>query len=224
MGNNTLRPKDAATLALLRWEGDDLCVLMGQRGKDQAFMPERYVFPGGGVEICDRYVKPCGELTPNVLSRLVRSCTAGRARSLAAAAIRETFEETGLMLSDYSDVAPSDVRSEWSGFHEQGLAPALHKLDYIFRAVTPPGRPRRFNARFFMAYADKLQGDIRGNGELNNIGWIPLSDALKMPIPHITGIVLREIQKIVVDPSPRDQIADTPYFHKVGSKYRMERE
>lgn len=219
-----IRPKDAATLALIRHDGGRASVLMGQRGKEQVFMPERYVFPGGGVEACDRYVRPASELRAGVARRLSRSCTPARARSLAAAAIRETFEETGLMLAAPGNPPGRMVRPEWRGFHERGLAPALDKLDYIYRAVTPPGSPRRFNARFFMAFADDLHGEIAGNGELHDIAWVPITEALKMPIPHITGVVLREIERLLHDPAPRDEVDATPFFRRVGKKYILKME
>ena len=218
MKHSTIRPKDAATLALLRRSGTSVTVLMGQRGKEQVFMPERYVFPGGGVEVCDRYVRPAAELSTNVAERLARSCSLARARSLAAAAIRETYEETGLMLATPGKPARGKVRPEWQSFHDRGLAPALDRLDYIFRAVTPPGRPRRFNARFFMAFADELYGEIASNGELQNIAWVPIKEALEMPIPYITGVVLREIDRLLADTTPRDTIESTPYFRRIGKK------
>jgi 8-oxo-dGTP pyrophosphatase MutT (NUDIX family) len=220
-----IRPKDAATLALLRREADGQpAVLMGQRGKEQVFMPERFVFPGGGVEMCDRYVRPAAELRDNVAERLARSCTPTRARALAAAAIRETYEETGLMLAAPGAPPRGKVRPEWRGFHDQGLAPALDRLDYIFRAVTPPGQPRRFNARFFMASADNLHGEIAGNGELHNIAWVPINEALKMPIPRITGAVLREIKRLLDDPAPRHDVPATPFVRRVGSAYVLKME
>ena len=224
MKNRAIRPKDAATLALIRDDGGRASVLIGQRGREQVFMPERYVFPGGGVEACDRYVRPVGELRENVARRLCRSCTPARARALAAAAIRETFEETGLMLAAPGNPPNGKVRPEWRGFHERGLAPALDKLDYIFRAVTPPGQVRRFNARFFMALADDLHGEIAGNGELHDIAWVPISEALKMPIPRITGVVLREIDRLLRDPAPRDKVETTPFFRRVGKKYILKME
>ena len=110
------------------------------------------------------------------------------------------------------------MRPEWQSFHDRGLAPALDRLDYIFRAVTPPGRPRRFNARFFMAFADELYGEIASNGELQNIAWVPIKEALEMPIPYITGVVLREIDRLLADTTPRDTIESTPYFRRIGKK------
>jgi 8-oxo-dGTP pyrophosphatase MutT (NUDIX family) len=224
MKYTAIRPRDAATLALIRQDGERASVLMGQRGKEQVFMPERYVFPGGGVEICDRYVRPAGELREGVARRLSRSCTLARARSLAAAAIRETFEETGLMLAAPDTQPHRNVRQEWRGFQECALAPSLDKLDYIFRAVTPPGSPRRFNARFFMAFAEDLHGEIAGNGELHDIAWVPITEALKMPIPHITGVVLREIERLLCDPAPRHKVDATPFFHRVGKEYILKME
>ena len=224
MKNPAIRPKDAATLALIRRDGGTASVLMGQRGKEQVFMPERYVFPGGGVEACDRYVRPAGELREGVARRVARSCTLARARSLAAAAIRETFEETGLMLAAPGAPPHHKVRPEWRGFQECDLAPSLDKLDYIYRAVTPPGSPRRFNARFFMAFAEDLHGEITGNGELHDIAWVPIAEALKMPIPRITGVVLREIDRLLHDPAPRDKVDATPFFCRVGKKYVLKME
>jgi 8-oxo-dGTP pyrophosphatase MutT (NUDIX family) len=224
MKHPAIRPKDAATLALIRRDGVRAAVLMGQRGREQVFMPERYVFPGGGVETCDRYVHPAGELRDDVAQRLSRSCTPTRARALAAAAIRETFEETGIMLAAPSEPPGGKVQPEWRGFHDRGLAPALDKLDYIYRAVTPPGSPRRFNARFFLAFAEDAHGEIASNGELHDIGWVPIAEALKMPIPHITGVVLREIDRLLRDSAPRDNVNATPYFHRVGKKYVLKLE
>ncbi len=224
MKHPTIRPRDAATLALIRRDGRHATVLMGQRGRSQAFMPERYVFPGGGVEPGDRYVRPSAELSANVATRVARNCTPARARSLAAAAIRETFEETGLLLAAPSAPPTGQVRAEWRGLHERGLAPALARLDYIDRAVTPPGQVRRFNARFFMAFADDLHGEIVGNGELHDIGWVPIPEALKMPIPHITGVVLGEINRLLGDPTPRDQTTTTPFLRHIGDNYLVEME
>ncbi len=169
-------------------------------------------------------MRPAGELRENVALRLSRSCTPARARSLAAAAIRETFEETGLMLAAPGNPPRGKVRPEWHGFHERGLAPALDRLDYIYRAVTPPGSPRRFNARFFMAFAEGVHGEIAGNGELHDIAWVPISEALEMPIPRITGVVLREIDRLLGDPAPRDKVESTPFFRRVGKKYILKME
>ena len=181
---------------------------MGRRPRRQVFMPDHYVFPGGGVEPCDRWVRPATELRASVTARLARSATAARARSLAAAAVRETFEETGLALGLRAPAEIGPVRPEWRAFHATGLAPALDRLDYIYRAVTPPGLPRRFNARFFLANADDAAGSLDGNGELLDLGWVPVAEAITLPLPYITAVVLEEVETLLQ--SPPDPALDRP--------------
>ena len=219
------RPKDAATLVLLRDGASGPEVLMGRRPRREAFMPDNYVFPGGGVEPCDRWIKPATELRPMVAARLARAATPGRARSLAAAAVRETFEETGLMLGVRDTTSNGrSVRPEWRGFHDAGMAPALDRLDYIYRAVTPPGLPRRFNARFFLARAEHMVGTLGGNGELLDLRWIPLTETYAFPIPHITGVVLEEVEQNLATPPDPDRDRPVPVCVRVGADhvYRFE--
>jgi 8-oxo-dGTP pyrophosphatase MutT (NUDIX family) len=190
------RPRDAATLVLYQLGGREPRVLMGQRSAKHAFMAQRYVFPGGGVDRMDARVPVATNLRPEVQSRLVQAATPARARALAVAAIRETFEETGLILGKPVDVDPNTVGPDWQGFLDKGLAPALDELDFICRAITPPRRPRRFNARFFMANAEHATGEIKGNGELVDIQWVPLSDALELNLPAVTKRVIEQVGEI----------------------------
>ncbi len=158
-------------------------------------MPNRYVFPGGRVDRADARVPIATPLNRFVDERLRKSATAQRARALAVAAVRETFEETGLMLAKPLPDGPpeEDFGEHWRGFLDKGFAPALDCLDLIARAVTPPGRPRRFNARFFMARAEDATGDIRHSSELGDIRWVRLDEARELPLPTITGLILGEI-------------------------------
>ena len=213
------RPKDAATLVLVRDGADGPEVLMGRRPRRTVFMPDQYVFPGGGVEPCDRWVRPATELRPAVAARLARACTPARARSLAAAAVRETFEETGLALGLEASVGKRSVRPEWQTFHATGLAPALDRLDYIYRAVTPPGLPRRFNARFFLARADDAAGTLSGNGELLDLGWVPVKDAMDLPIPYITAVVLEELEHMYASPPDPDGDRPVPVCIRIGKDH-----
>ena len=212
------RPKDAATLVLVRDGAGGPEVLMGRRPRRQVFMPDQYVFPGGGVEPCDRWVRPATELRPAVAARLARACTPARARSLAAAAVRETFEETGLALG-VEAAAKGKLRPEWQDFHATGLAPALDRLDYIYRAVTPPGLPRRFNARFFLAGADDASGTLDGNGELLDLGWVPITEAMTLPIPYITAVVLEELEHMYASPPDPDRDRPVPVCIRVGQDH-----
>src|SRR5271166_2989644 len=93
---NTLRPKDAATLVLVKRDGGAARVLMGQRHGDMAFMANKYVFPGGRLDPADMRIPVSTELAPHVAARAAHGASPARARGLALAAIRETFEETGI--------------------------------------------------------------------------------------------------------------------------------
>jgi len=214
------RPKDAATLVLVRDGADGPEVLMGRRPRRTVFMPDQYVFPGGGVEPCDRWVRPATELRPAVAARLARACTPARARSLAAAAVRETFEETGLALGlEAPAAAKRPVRPEWQAFHATGLAPALDRLDYIYRAVTPPGLPRRFNARFFLANAADASGTLGGNGELLDLRWVTVAEAMGLPLPYITAVVLEELEHLCAAPPDPDIDRPVPNCVRVGQDH-----
>lgn len=188
---NPARARDAASLVLIR-EGDKGPeVLMGQRSKNLTFMPDRYVFPGGRLDAGDHIIRPATDFRPPVKDKLARSLAPDRARALAVAAIRETFEETGLILGKPAPAHHESVPEDWRGFLDRGFAPALDELDAIGRAITPAQLPKRFNARFFVARADHLHGEIVGSGELINIGWLPVEEAIAMGIADITEIVAR---------------------------------
>ncbi len=123
-----------------------------------------------------------------------------------------------------TDGAPATGREPWDAFHARGLAPALDALDYVFRAVTPPGRPRRFNARFFMAGADALTGEIKGNGELGDIQWVSLKDALALPIPRITQEVLGEVARLLDDPPAPGAARTVPVYRTLHGRHHYFRE
>ena len=219
-----LRPRDAATLILVRQGSTDIPeVLLGCRAAAHAFMPNRYVFPGGRVDPADARIPVATPLDPFVDERLRRAATAQRARALAVAAIRETFEETGLLLAKpLAGGAPKeDYGEHWQGFLDQGLAPALDCLDLIARAVTPPGRPRRFNARFFMARAEDATGEIRHSSEMGDIRWVRLDEARELPLPAITGLILGEVGRLAKEPPDRTQQRRIPLFTTVNRKHLM---
>ena len=186
--------RDAATVLLVRGTGADARVLMGQRGAKAAFMPDKFVFPGGAVDAGDATVPLARPLPATCAARLAQGDAAPGA--LAAAAIRELWEETGLMLGlpgHWPDAPP-----DWQAFAARGLLPNASALRYIFRAITPPGRPRRFDARFFLADADAIAGDLddfsRACEELSHLHWVPLREARRLNLPFITEVVLAEAQ------------------------------
>jgi len=139
------------------------------------------------------------------------------------AAVRETFEETGLMLAKpLKNGAPGkDYGEHWRGFLDKGMAPALDCLDLIARAVTPPGRPRRFNARFFMARAEDATGKIRHSSELGDVRWVRLDEARELPLPTITGLILGEVGRLMKEPPDRRKQRKIPLFTTVHRKHLM---
>jgi 8-oxo-dGTP pyrophosphatase MutT (NUDIX family) len=185
--------RDAATVILLRDGPAGPSVLMGRRGAGAAFMPSKYVFPGGAVEPGDaatRFARPLPERDAAALA--ARSDAPPEA--LAAAAIRELAEETGQVLGLDAD-GGAQGGCDWPGF--AGRAPDASALSFVLRAVTPPGRPRRFDARFFLVRAEALATDPdrfdAAEEELSHLHWVPLSEARALDVPFVTELALAEI-------------------------------
>lgn len=193
---------------------------MGRRGARAIFMPDRFVFPGGAVDAEDALID-APPPDPETVRRLRIDAAPETARALPFSAIRELREETGLALGRPDPDAPdraADAPASWRGFLASGLAPRTDALRLVFRAVTPAGRPRRFDARFFTADAEGLAGDpddfARADAELSDLRWFDLAEARALPLPFITGIVLAELAAALAAPqSPRG----VPYFHHTGS-------
>ena len=190
-----LSPKDAATLIVVR----DGKVLMGRRAQGHVFMAAKWVFPGGRIDRSDFRAASTGDFDARTAARLAAGCPPRRARALALAAIRETFEETGLIVGDKAP--PASVAGPWRAYRAAGALPDLSALTYVARAITPPGRARRFDARFFMADGSALLSrDIDGSGELDEIAWIPWEEAEGLDLPAITRFVIGEVGKRLADP------------------------
>jgi len=204
--------RNAATIILVRNPDSAPEVLMGQRGAKAAFMPNKFVFPGGAVDMADHDVPLASDLPAPCANRLSEDSVDGLASGLFAAAIRELWEETGLILG-----APGtwrgDVPQDWHAFSDLGLLPDPGALSFVFRAITPPGRPRRFDARFFLANADALSGDAddfsRASDELSHLQWIPLEKVRNFTLPFITEVVLAEVAAALPDLGPPPSV---PFF------------
>ena len=209
-----VRPRDAASVVLYRRQGGQTQVLMGLRHAKHKFMPQRWVFPGGRVDAGDSRVPLASPLRPAVAARLARCAPSeGRARALAVAAVRETFEEVGLILGKPANGAlKGPVPEAWRGFLDRGLAPALDGLDLIFRAITPVYSPRRFHARFFLADADKAEGELKGSGELEDLRWLTLEEAFALPLVDVTEECLRNAAKSLASPELLERTDPVPMF------------
>jgi len=164
-------------------------------------MPDKWVFPGGRIDPSDFRAPSATELRPNVARRLEKTGSVRRARALALAAIRETFEEVGLLLAKAAPPRPGV--GPWREFLSLGALADLDALDFVARAVTPPSSPKRFDARFFLADAERLMSLERTAdcGELDEIAWVNFDEALRLDLPSVTRFVLKELPLRLADPS-----------------------
>lgn len=210
-------PKDAATLILTRVRKGEAEVLMGRRAPGHVFMAAKWVFPGGRIDRSDFTAASANDLPAPDTARLMREVPARRARALALAAVRETFEETGLLLAEPAPLA--SVAGSWREFRAVGALPDLSALSYVARAITPPGRTRRFDARFFLADARALlhPEPTAGSGELDEIAWLPLGDTRSLDLPAITRFVLGEVGERLAHPD-----RPLPYVRMVRGRHVIE--
>lgn len=212
--------RDAATVIILREGHEGPTVLMGQRGKGAVFMPGKFVFPGGAIDPNDA-ATPAGELDARCDAGLRQQSTLPP-QTIAAAAIRELWEETGQILGCAGGWA--DPPQGWRGFAATGHVPNVAAMQFFFRAVTPIGAPRRFDARFMLAHARDLvtdPDDFSGaEDELSHLQWVPLARAREYDLPFITQVVLAEIMAYVADP---DAPRDVPFFANEDERHLVKR-
>ncbi|NNL84927.1 MAG: NUDIX hydrolase [Myxococcales bacterium] len=180
--NHPARPRHAASLVVLRRRGGRAELLMGRRAPRNHFMPDVYVFPGGGVSPGDAGRPVASPLRPGVQRALRTAAQAPSPRAVASAAVRETHEETGLRLGS---VVEGELRAE------------LAKLHYLARAITPSYHSTRYHARFFLAERGDLRGAVRSNGELLDLRWVSLEEARSLPIVDVTELVLDQVALFV---------------------------
>jgi 8-oxo-dGTP pyrophosphatase MutT (NUDIX family) len=204
--------RDAATMLVIDRTGASPRVLVGRRHHGHKFMPGKFVFPGGRVERADRHMRSATALDSQVEARLmkeVRYPSAEKSRSFALAAIREVFEETGLVLGTKTvgtlpalpprrAADPGHATEDWAKFTRSGVAPDLAAVHFIARAITPPGRNRRFDTRFFAVDADavavRIDGVVGPDTELVELVWLPVDESLKLDMAGITLAVLEELK------------------------------
>lgn len=214
--------RDAASVLIVRRDlPGGAHVLMGMRGAGAAFMPSKFVFPGGGVEPGDRTVPLLSPLAAAEAQRLeAETPSPGIAQALAAAAIRELQEETGLLLGQ-PGAWPGDVPEDWAPFAAAGLRPAAERLRFVFRAITPRGRSRRFDARFFTVMAEEIASSpddfSRASDELSHLQWVPMADTHGLDLPFITEVVLAET-RARLEAGGTQSDAPVPFFDNRGPR------
>ena len=189
-------PRDAATVVILRTAADGAGVetLMLRRTAAMKFAPGAYVFPGGSVDPAD-YGAEVGWHGPSPAEFGARlGASAEVARALVCAAVRETFEESGVLLAGGpgSSLAvpagPSwDEDRAALAAGTLTLAELLSRRGLVLRAdllvpwarwVTPEGEPRRFDARFFAAALPDGQQAVGHEAEAEHVAWLRPAGAI----------------------------------------------
>ncbi len=218
---SVVRPAAAAGLVLIRQTvsaspgGFGAEVLLGRRSARSRFMPGIYVFPGGRVGPEDRQPSGFAEPLPDPPPGLDRA-TRDRLPVFARAALRETYEETGLLLGAAEVVSAPSPRlgapglvgpgpvgsglggsglggaAPWKAFAAAGLEPGFAGMRLVARAITPANSPVRFHTRFFLAEGTAAVGEIAGDGELEDIHWALIESLPELPMAAITHLVLEE--------------------------------
>lgn len=226
--------RPAATLVLIRpRESSGIEVLLLERSRHADFASGLFVFPGGGVEAEDggpqaRRVTP--RLSPESAQRLLPD-TEGPGHALAhfVAAIRETFEEAGILLARTADGAPAQLPERkltegrqacaagpaaffaWTA--RQGLTLAAEDLIYFAHWITPKAAPKRFDARFFLAEAPAGARVLTDQAEIVAFRWARPDEALsacaagRMAMIEPTFYNLQELQGCASPAQARDVLA-----------------
>lgn len=221
LGKGPKRPRDAATLILLDRAAGEFRVLMGRRHMRHAFMPGKFVFPGGRTDPADSRVPVAAGLHPDVERKLIGVRTsAARARAIAMSALRETYEEAGLLIGRRGAFETS--KTDWQGFAEHGVCPSLEALRFVARAITPPGRVRRFDTRFLAAFKDDVAVELAEGGptnELEEIVWLPISQAKEADIPAITRSVLGDLEARLKDDPQLSPGWQAPFYYMRHNRF-----
>ncbi|NJM36071.1 MAG: NUDIX hydrolase [Rhodomicrobium sp.] len=205
-------PRDAATLLIIDTAGPEPRLLMGQRHHKLKFMPGKFVFPGGRVEARD-YLATIGCTLPApVTAKLLRAVKGSlhpqRALALAHAALRETQEETGIVIG--APRAQGDGRSP-------GL-PDFAGFSFLARAITPPRRPRRFDTRFFTVTADRIAGrQPIIDGEFIAVEWFTFAEARQQDLADITRMILSDLEERLEAGNLCDPNAAVPFYFMRGA-------
>lgn len=225
------RPKDAATLILVDRSGSVPKVLVGKRTDKVVFQPGKFVFPGGRVDATDSKIPVAADIPKALEKKLVGgspTIAPARARALAVAAIREACEETGLCLGRKAarmNGAAAKLTGDWKPFADAGLLPDPSGLFLIARAITPPGRVRRFDTRFFTAdassIAHKVEGVVHADAELVELVWVELGSPSLEGLHSMTKNVLRELEHRLTA-GPLSHSAAVAFYHFQSGEWRRD--
>lgn len=189
--------RDAASVILLRNELESSQILMGKRGRNAVFMPNKYVFPGGSLDPIDFEVPIKSSHQIWNYEKLFIQADENLGQPLVNCAHRELEEETGIKINDLQN----------------------YTMGFILRAITPTGMPRRFDTRFFLCkinqMLDTTELNCFGNasGELSDLQWFGLEEAIHLDIASITRNVILFVTEIMEQSPVLKQLP----FYREGS-------
>lgn len=217
---------DAACVLLVDRQGTRPRLLMGLRRPDNVFLPNKWVFPGGRLEATDFAVEPATPLGEDDAAALLAALPAPVSpllpQALAVAAVRELFEETGHALALKSGEAGAPRGTACPRLGPLGLVPTLAPLRLIARAITPPGRTRRYDTRFFVTgRASVIEAVGPADGEFTEQGWFTFPEAEDLDLPNITRRILADL-KIALARGFSDPPAAVPFYYQEGEAFRRD--
>ncbi|MEC8562116.1 MAG: hypothetical protein VXY22_05970 [Pseudomonadota bacterium] len=185
-----IRPIDAASLVVYKEKKGRVQVLMGRRGNSAKFQPGYYVFPGGVKERWDNSTNFINHLDKKSIKDMGVSNNQSKAHALAMTAIREAYEEVGLVFGIQTYKTQKIFNKNWRFFHENNIYPDLGALEYLGRAITPHYLPIRYHARFFSIAFEHHFCTEEVDGELEDIQWVDLSDPYKIKMMGVQKMIL----------------------------------
>lgn len=217
---------DAASILLVDTKTTEPRVLMGLRQASNVFLPNKWVFPGGRLEHGDAGVPVHGELHPEdafaLSQRLLPStCATPLPKALALAAVRELFEETGHALAAPAAAQPIPAsRHNFAGLNALGLMPSIAPLRFLARAITPPGRTRRYDTRFFIApRSQAIEGAAKSDDEFADLNWFTITEARALDLPTITRRILVDLESRL---PALDRPGDIPFYYEEAGTYHRD--
>lgn len=224
-----LKPRDAATLIVVDRSGPPR-ILMGRRRPSQVFLPDKFVFPGGRADKVDRTIPTADELPERCQAKLLidmkgGAATAQRARGLALAAVRETYEEAGLLIGQRGTAGNTGASvcgdpGTWGRFFAEAVVPALTPLRFLARAITPPGRTRRYDTRFFLVDAGHIAKKVPPpDDELRDLGWFTIEELRSLDVPNITRAVVEDVNEYLAAEAAGQGDWAVPFYYFKGGVF-----
>lgn len=211
-----VRPVDAGSLVIVDAAGGAPRILFGRRRPDLKFAPGKYVFPGGRVDAADTRLARSVALPEAEVAKLLvdmkRWPSTARAHALALAAVRETFEETGLIIG--KPQRPARAPGAWQAFFDTGFAPDLSGLVMMARAITPASSPRRFDARFFLVSAEAIGHRVdERDHEFGELVWATFTEARALELHSMTRAIVDDVEDLLAIPPERRAAQPVPYYY-----------